>query len=74
MLLKENRLIYDIDYRFYLECMLPEIISPLYKLRQQVTDIREPLYIKEAQKNKKSSVKKNRCNKNNNKQYYIITS
>jgi hypothetical protein len=38
--------------------MLPEIVHPLFKLRLLVTDIREPKHIKDAQKTKKSLVKK----------------
>lgn len=52
MCISKKLFICDICYRFYLECMLPEIVSPLFKLRLQVTDIREPTYIKDAQKQK----------------------
>lgn len=35
--------------RFYLECILPEIVDPLYGRRLQISDIREPSHILEAQ-------------------------
>lgn len=38
--------------RFYMECLLPEIVDPLYGRRFEITDIREPEYIKEAQRKK----------------------
>lgn len=37
-------------FRFYLECLLPEIVDPLYGKRFELSDIREPEYIQEAQK------------------------
>jgi len=33
-----------------MKCLLPEIFDPLYGRRFEITDIREPEYIKEAQK------------------------
>ncbi|XP_050547217.1 uncharacterized protein LOC126908925 [Daktulosphaira vitifoliae] len=33
---------------FYLECLLPEIVCPLYGKRLELTDIREPEHIQEA--------------------------
>jgi len=35
-------------FRFYMECLLPEIVDPLYGRRFEIMDIREPKYIKEA--------------------------
>jgi len=35
-----------------MECLLPEIVDPLYGRRFEITDIREPEYIKEAQRKK----------------------
>lgn len=47
-----------LNYRFYLECLLPEIVDPLYGKRFELADIREPKYILEAQKiTKKTNVK-----------------
>lgn len=40
-------------FRFYLECLLPEIVDPLYGKRSLVSDIREPAHILEAQAHKK---------------------
>lgn len=37
-------------FRFYTECLLSEIIDPLYGKRMLVTDIREPTHILEEQK------------------------
>jgi len=39
-------------FRFYLECLLPEIVDPLYGKRFELSDIREPEHIQEAQKKK----------------------
>lgn len=33
-----------------MKCLLPEIVDPLYGKRLEISDIREPDYIKEAQK------------------------
>lgn len=33
--------IYIILFRFYLDCLLPEIVDPTYKHRMMVSDIRE---------------------------------
>ncbi|XP_060846473.1 uncharacterized protein LOC132926153, partial [Rhopalosiphum padi] len=33
---------------FYVECLLPEIVDPLYGKRMQIEDIREPARITEA--------------------------
>lgn len=41
---------YIIFFRFYLECLLPEIIDPLFGKRLLITDIREPIHIEEAKK------------------------
>jgi len=51
---------YYIFYRFYLECLLPEIVDPLYGKRMQIEDIREPAHITIA-KNlmKQKNIKKN---------------
>jgi len=47
------RLIYScVFFRFYLECILPEIVEPLYGRRLQISDIREPLRILKAQEEK----------------------
>jgi len=53
---------YFICFRFYLDCLLPEIIDPLYGKRLLISDIREPLHILNAQHQrqikKKINVKK----------------
>jgi len=46
------------DYRFYLKCMLPEIVSPMYGIRLELTDIREPIHIQNNKNNKKLVVQK----------------
>ncbi|XP_050066334.1 uncharacterized protein LOC126555452 [Aphis gossypii] len=38
---------------FYLECLLPEIVDPLYGKRMLISDIREPEHILNAQNKKK---------------------
>ena len=49
-----NNIIYVFYYfRFYLECLLPEIVDPLYGKRLLISDIREPEHILNAQKKKK---------------------
>jgi len=35
-----------------MECLLPEIVDPLYGKSFEITDIREPDYKKEAQRKK----------------------
>ncbi|CAI6362985.1 unnamed protein product [Macrosiphum euphorbiae] len=44
---------------FYLDCLLPEIIDPLYGKRLLITDIREPLHILNAQHLQRQIKKKN---------------
>lgn len=34
--------LHKLCFRFYLQCLLPEIVDPLFKYRQMVSDIREP--------------------------------
>jgi len=34
-------------FSFYTECILPEIVDPLYGKRLLISDIREPTHIKE---------------------------
>jgi len=46
-----NNILYVFYYfRFYLECLLPEIVDPLYGKRMLISDIREPEHILNAQK------------------------
>lgn len=47
-----NIIYYYIFFRFYIECLLPEIIDPLYGKRISISDIREPKHILNAQKKK----------------------
>ncbi|XP_060871434.1 uncharacterized protein LOC132945685 [Metopolophium dirhodum] len=57
-----EKIIYDCQFwetemvnklkKFYLECILPEIVDPLYGRRLQIADIREPLHILKAQEEK----------------------
>lgn len=49
-----------IFYRFYLECLLPEIVDSLYGKRMQIDDIREPPHIIEAQHLLKQNQTKNK--------------
>lgn len=39
--------VYCMVFRFYTQCILPEIVDPLYGKRLLISDIREPTYIKE---------------------------
>lgn len=54
---KNNRI--ELFFRFYIDCLLPEIVEPLYGKRLLVSDIREPSRIIEAQQlnNKNKSIK-----------------
>lgn len=40
-------------FRFYMECLLPELINPQYCKRLLISDIKEPDHINQQQKNKK---------------------
>lgn len=50
----------ELFFRFYMDCLLPEIVEPLYGKRLLVSDIREPERIIDAQQlhNKNKSAKK----------------
>lgn len=41
-------------FRFYLKCILPEIVNPLYGKRLPISDIRKPCHILEMQKQHKT--------------------
>lgn len=42
-------------FRFYMECLLPELINPQYCKRILINDIKEPDHIKKQQ-NKKNKI------------------